>query len=95
MAAATNLPAYRYTRGALPVGGNPYLWCRNLLANRLYACPVVYCEPYVMNNEAVAARIQAGDFDGTRLILGQEMTSIFREYAQSVADGLRQHFSQR
>ncbi len=85
LATSTGLPPFTYHGGALPVAGQPYLWMRNLLANRLYACPVVYCEPYVMNNATVAARIQAGDGEG----------SIFREYAQGVADGLRAYYAGR
>jgi len=46
------------------------VYARNLLATRLYRCPVVYCEPYVMNSNDVFARIQAGDYEGMRNING-------------------------
>lgn len=95
LAAATGLPPFTYHANALPVAGNPYVWCRNLLANRLYACPVVYCEPYVMNNREVCARLQEGDYYGERLIAGRMVGSIFREYARAVAEGLKAYFSQR
>ena len=66
MAAATGLPPYQYiTPNAIRVGNNPYVWARNLLANRLYECPVVYIEPYVMNSQEVWDRVQAGNYDGT------------------------------
>jgi hypothetical protein len=65
---------------------------RNLLATRLYRCPVVYCEPYVMNSREAFARIEAGDYDGVRNINGVERPSIFREYAGSVADGLADYY---
>ena len=69
------------------------MYARNLLATRLYRCPVVYCEPYVMNSKDVFARIQAGDYEGTRNVNGIERKSIFREYADSVAEGLVDYYS--
>jgi hypothetical protein len=46
-----------------------------------------------MNSKDVFARIQAGDYEGTRNINGIERKSIFREYADSVADGLVDYYS--
>lgn len=89
LAKATGLPAYAYPgRSARRVNHNPWLWARNLLANRVYHCPVVFTEPYVMNHEDVFNRIQAGDYAGEKNIAGKLRRSIFREYAQAVADGL-------
>lgn len=89
MAQATQLPPYQYTTGNVtPVGGSGYVYARNLVATRLYQCPVVYFEPYVMNNSEVFARIQAGDYEGTRPINGIERPSIYREYVDSVVAGL-------
>jgi hypothetical protein len=86
---ATGLPPYQYiTPNAIRVGDNPYVWARNLLANRLYQCPVVYIEPYVMNSPEVWERVQAGNYDGRRLIHGKVRESIFREYATAVAEGV-------
>ncbi len=95
MARETQLPPYQYptTNSTTKVGTSGYLYARNLLATRLYRCPVVYCEPYVMNSKDVFARIQAGDYEGTRNINGLERKSIFREYADSVADGLVEYYS--
>ena len=95
MARATGLPPYEYptTNSTTKVGTSGYVYARNLLATRLYRCPVVYCEPYVMNNKDVFARIQAGDYEGTRSINGVERKSIFREYADSVAGGLVDYYS--
>jgi hypothetical protein len=75
------------------VAGNPYLYARNLLANRLYNCPVIYMEPYVMNSTQDYARIQAGDYEGLREVNGQQLPSIFREYATALAQGLARHYS--
>jgi N-acetylmuramoyl-L-alanine amidase len=94
LAAATKLPPYSYTTGnAIRTGANPYLWARNLLANRLYHAPVVFLEPYVMNSEGVWARVQAGDYDGEFLLGGERRRSIFREYADAVVEGLRDYYT--
>jgi hypothetical protein len=94
MANATGLPAYQYptTLTTMKVGSSGYVYARNLLATRLYRCPVVYCEPYVMNSKDTFARIQAGDYDGTKEINGVPRKSIFREYADSVAEGLAEYY---
>jgi N-acetylmuramoyl-L-alanine amidase len=95
MARETGLPPYTYptTNSTTKVGTSGYVYARNLLATRIYRCPVVYCEPYVMNSNDVFARIEAGDYEGTRNINGLERKSIFREYADSVADGLAEYYS--
>jgi len=94
MANETGLPAYQYptTLTTTKVGSSGYVVARNLLATRLYRCPVVYCEPYVMNNQEVFDRIQAGDYEGTREINGTQRKSIFREYGDGVADGLSEYY---
>ena len=93
LASATGLPPFIYHgQKAIPASGNPYLWVRNLLANRLFECPVVYCEPYVMNSRPVFNRIQLGDYTGRRMIGGVPLPSIYREYADAVAQGLADYY---
>src|SRR5436853_5536732 len=94
MADATGLPPYQYptTLTTTKVDSSGYVYARNLLATRLYRCPVVYCEPYVMNSKDGFARIQAGDYQGTKEINGVARKSIFREYADSVAEGLSEYY---
>jgi N-acetylmuramoyl-L-alanine amidase len=94
MAKATGLAPYQYptTQVTTKVGTSGYVYARNLLATRLYRCPVVYCEPYVMNSKETFARIQAGDYEGTREINGVRRKSIFREYADTVAEGLAEYY---
>jgi hypothetical protein len=88
----TGLPPYQYTKDTVgKVGASGYVYARNLLATRLFRCPVVYFEPYVMNSHEVFARVQAGDYDGTREINGMQRPSIYREYAKAVADGLEEY----
>ena len=90
LAHATKLPPVEYgsNSGAVRVDDNPYVFARNLAANRLVNGPVIYLEPYYQNNRIVYQRLQLGDYDGTREIDGQSFLSIFREYADAVADGL-------
>src|SRR5438094_2276841 len=95
MARETDLPPYVYptTNSTTKVGSSGYVYARNLLATRLYRCPVVYCEPYVMNSNDTFVRIQAGDYEGTRNVNGIERKSIFGEYVDSVVDGLVDYYS--
>jgi hypothetical protein len=65
------------------------------MANRLYQCPVVFTEPYVMNNREVYDRVAAGDYPGERLVAGRMRKSLYREYADGVAAGLRAHYAAR
>ena len=93
LASATGLPPFAYHNAkAIPASPNPYLWIRNLLANRLFECPVVYCEPYVMNSRPVFNRVQLGDYQGRRNVGGVELPSIYREYADAVAQGLADYY---
>jgi N-acetylmuramoyl-L-alanine amidase len=94
MAKATGLPPYEYTTpNALKLGSSPYIWARNLAANRLFQCPVLYVEPYVQNSHAVFDRVQAGDYEGTRLVGGKMQKSIYREYADGIVKGLVDYYS--
>lgn len=93
MAKKTGLPAYEYTKDIVTkVGSSGYVYARNLAATRLYRCPVVYFEPYVMNSTDAFARIQAGDYEGTRVVNGIERPSIYREYVDGVVDGLVEYY---
>jgi len=93
LARETGLPPYVYrTANARRAGPSPYVYARNLLANRVYRCPTVFLEPYVMNHGNVYARIAEGDYEGQRLVAGREQASIFREYATGVAEGLAEYY---
>jgi hypothetical protein len=93
MARITGLPAYRYTSSnAKRMGNSGYVWARNLLANRLYECPVIFIEPYVMNSQEFFARFQAGEYEGLRNFGGVLRQNIFEEYVQGVVDGLAEYF---
>jgi hypothetical protein len=93
MARITGLPPYRYSgSNAKSVGHSGYVWARNLLANRLYECPVIFIEPYVMNSQEFFARVQAGEYEGLRDFSGVMRQNIFEEYAQGVVDGIAAYF---
>ena len=93
MAKATGLPPYKYkTENVTPVGTSGYIYARNLLATRLYLCPTVYLEPYVMNSRAVFVRIKAGDYEGLQIVAGILQPSIYREYADGVVEGVLEYF---
>ncbi len=96
MAKATGLPAYHYkTENVTAVGANGYVFARNLMATRLYHCPTVYLEPYVMNSQEVFARLKAGEYEGRKKVAGKERLNIFREYVDGVVEGLVAYFQQR
>ncbi len=80
----TKLPPYLYRPDhpfSVNIAENDYLWARNLLANRLYQCPVIFLEPYVMNSTEFVARFK------------KNPDLIYQEYAQAVLDGVLSHFS--
>ena len=72
---------------------NPYVFSRNLLASRLYHGPVIFCEGPYMNATDTYPRLMAGDYEGTRLIQGKLYRSIFREYAETIVNGLKDYFN--
>jgi hypothetical protein len=93
LAKATKLPAFSYKGpNALKIGKVDGVWARNLLANRLYRCPVVFLEPYRANSKGAYKRIIAGSYKGTREIEGVRRISLVDEYAQAVAEGLVRNF---
>jgi N-acetylmuramoyl-L-alanine amidase len=70
----------------------PSVFARDLLANRLYHGPVIYCEGPYMNAPDAYYRIIAGDYLGTRTIKGESYQSIYRDYAISVERGVLKYF---
>lgn len=95
MASRLKLPAFQYSvpqERVRAVPGEPYLWCRNLLANSHYTSPVIYPEPFNMNEELTARRLSYGDYEGTVVFNKKAYPSIYREYADSVAEGLKQYY---
>ena len=52
-------------------------------------------EPYVMNSVIDHPRMIAGDYEGLREISGKKQPSLFREYADAMAEGLAKHYSEK
>ena len=71
-------------------GVSPYVWHRNLIANRLFRGPVIFVEGPYMNDRTTYGWIQAGAYEGSRKVGRAERQNIFREYADRVADGVLQ-----
>lgn len=93
MARTTGLPPYVYTTpNARKAGTNPYVYARNLLANRLYQCPVVYLEPFVMNHEETYRRLVVGHFVGRTLIGARLQSSAIEDYVKGVVQGLVNYY---
>jgi N-acetylmuramoyl-L-alanine amidase len=91
---ALKYPPEDYAAGyfAKHVTDVPSVYARNLLANRLYHGPVIYCEGPYMNARDAYYRIIAGDYLGRRTINGQSYFSIYREYAAAVEKGVLKYF---
>ena len=71
-------------------GASPYVWHRNLIANRLFRGPVIFVEGPYMNDRTTYGWIQAGAYEGSRKVGRADRQNIFREYADRVADGVLQ-----
>ncbi|TLD70259.1 N-acetylmuramoyl-L-alanine amidase [Phragmitibacter flavus] len=94
LANTTQLPPYTYTsKNARRVTENPYVFARNLLASRLYQCPVLYFEPYVMNHEQTYKRLTLGHYIGRTLLDDQLVTSPLEDYTRGVIRGLRKYYT--
>lgn len=96
MRSATELPAYVYTtNNARRIGTNSYVYARNLLANRIYECPVVYLEPFVMNHEETYRRLLLGHYVGRTLSAGRLQTSAIEDYVRGIVNGLLTYYQKR
>ena len=72
---------------------NPYVFARNLLANRVFDGPVVFAEGPYMNARDAYPRLQAGDYAGQKNIDGQLHRSLFAEYAEAIVEGIEKGLS--
>ena len=81
----TGMPTFSYKGpNALKIGEVPGVWARNLLANRIYRCPVVFLEPYVANSQAIYPRVQKWIKEGEGDAFG-----LVSEYTEAVLMGLQ------
>lgn len=70
----------------------PSVYARDLMANRLYHGPVIYCEGPYMNAKDAYYRIIAGDYLGMKTIQGESVPSIYRQYAAAIEEGVLKYF---
>jgi len=93
----TRLPAFHYDGSSgMSVSDNELVWARNLLANRVFFCHVLFFEPFCMNHKETHARVQEGPYEGLREINGIYRKNIYQEYADGVTSGLVRYYrSQR
>lgn len=93
MQSETRLPAFHYDgSNGMAVNDNDLVWARNLLANRVFLCPVVFFEPYCMNHREIHARVQEGEYEGLREINGIYRKNIYQEYADGITAGLVNYY---
>lgn len=74
------------------VSGNPYVWSRNLMANRSFHGPTIFVEGPYMNDKSIYPRLIAGDYEGVKEINGKLQRSIFREFSDIVVKGILDHY---
>ncbi|MEM7696874.1 MAG: hypothetical protein AAF236_00530 [Verrucomicrobiota bacterium] len=93
MKSETRLPAFAYDgSNGMSVNENGFLWARNLLANRVFMCPVIFFEPYCMNHREIYERVQMGEYPGLREVNGIYRKNIYQEYADGVTAGLVRYY---
>ena len=96
MKTETRLPAFHYDgTSGMAVNDNELVWARNLLANRVFLCPVIFFEPYCMNHREIHGRVQEGEYDGLREINGVYRKNIYQEYADGVTAGIVNYYRKR
>jgi hypothetical protein len=92
----TRLPAFGYDgTSGMSVNDNDLVWARNLLANRVFFCPVLFFEPFCMNHQETHARVQEGPYPGLREINGVYRKNLYQEYADGVTAGLVRYYREQ
>ena len=97
MANETGLPPYKYSTSNAKLINHEqvYIYARNLLANRIYHCPVIFLEPYVMNSLTFYHRVLAGNYSGEKMISGKKRKSLIHEYSDGVVSGLVNYYKMK
>ena len=95
LSATTRLPPFNYGAGskiASPVEGSPYVWKRNLMATRLFHCPVVFLEPFVMNSREFVSAVRQGS---SHWHVAGSTADVFERYAIGVYRGILRRYAKR
>lgn len=88
----TGLPPFSYGKNssiASPVEGTPYVWKRNLMATRLFHCPVVFLEPFVMNNGDFVEAVKRAKNSWR---VARSSPDVYEQYAWGVYMGILSHY---
>lgn len=90
---ATDLPPYVYQgTNAAALDEEGYLLSRNLLASRVFDCPVVFLEPWQANSQDVYAWAAAGDYEGLKEFNGVLRQSLPADYSDFVIEALSRRY---
>ncbi|MEM1059111.1 MAG: N-acetylmuramoyl-L-alanine amidase [Verrucomicrobiota bacterium] len=79
---------YKNWNAVQQVGPNPYVYARNLVANRVFRGPVIFVEGPYMNAKDAYYWMEAGDYEGTKTFNGRKVPNIMKVYADAVAKGI-------
>lgn len=96
LASETGLPPFSYgetSRIATADPASPFVWKRNLMATRTFHCPVIYPEPFVMNNLDTITAVAAAS--GQTWCRASTKQDIFGQYARAVYKGIVEYWSSR
>jgi N-acetylmuramoyl-L-alanine amidase len=83
---------YKNWSAVVPIKNEPYIYARNLAANRWFEGPTVFVEGPYMNAKDAYERIIAGDYEGEKVIQGVSLPSLYRQFAVSVAQGVVDYY---
>jgi N-acetylmuramoyl-L-alanine amidase len=96
LARETRLPPFSYGQNSRIAKGDdlsPYVWKRNLVVTRKFHCPVIYPEPFVMNNLSVVKKIAAAE--NSQWCRVSNSSDIYGKYARGVFRGILAHWAGR
>lgn len=83
---------YKNWSSVLPMKQSSYVYARNLAANRWFSGATVFVEGPYMNALDTYERLVAGDYEGLKMIRGENVPSIHRQFAQTMRDGVVDYF---
>lgn len=79
---------YKGWKAVQRVGPNPYVYARNLVANRVFRGPVIFVEGPYMNARDAYKWMEAGNYEGKKTFNGRKVENIMKVYAKAVAQGI-------
>lgn len=86
--------AYKNWSAVLPMKKSPYVYARNLAANRWFEGPTVFVEGPYMNAKDTYERLIAGDYEGHREIQGVKVPNIHQQFAEAICEGVVAYFQE-